>query len=395
MKLFLLIGFIGLVYGDCPAWRPFRPMSECLWLRGEDGKISGREMMEGFINACGITLGGGKSITDLPDIPLDLEFPDKCGYCAFKVECRNRDGFDDGCFPIDTKKHVCTEHSDVCDMPQVPRIGGCEWAMMGSIWAQCTTSRYDLPEFKREGFRKGSKFFPQQNCIKKGDRCACCCHPFKPSSDGTRCVAVPAKPTCEEFGEYNDWSECLWWPLENVIKGISSHCWGKEKKTPKVPKADTKGMLPPGFTPPPKCGFCSFKLRCKKRDAGGKPGCFPVKGDKMVCGPDDCDTCGEVCTLPKLGETAGELGQCDWSRKLLKIIKMRGKTFMKSMKNYWKKRGFMQIAQYLPHGSCKEIGDECKCCCHPYEPNEDGSQCILKNMCKLPSDMGFTWNVEA
>jgi hypothetical protein len=174
---------------------------------------------------------------------------------------------------------------------------------------------------------------------------------------------------------------------------VKAHCFPPGHESQKLPKKPpvAAAALPEGFEIPERCGYCSFRMRCKKRDSGGKPGCFPVHADKKSCGPDDCPNCGNVCTLPHLS-TEG-IGKCDWHKKMMLMMKARAKGYMSKMKNYWRKRGFMNVIKYLPTGTCKEVGDKCKCCCHPYEPNEAGTECVLKNMCKLPSDLGIEWGV--
>jgi hypothetical protein len=394
MKLLLLIALIGLVSADCP--NPFgnwRQWSSCLWMRNEEGQLSGKPLRKGFMDACNLFVEGGAE--NLPDLPMQLPFPEKCGNCAFKIRCRNRQ-LADNCFPIETEKEICTEYNDICMLPKTPMFNNCKWGMMGTILTQCSTNRPDVPEWKREGFRKGSKVFPEQICVEKGDKCACCCHPYMPNKDATGCVPVPAEPECNDFGEFNDWTECLWYPFDSIASKVKQHCFptGSAAGLPKRPPV-ASAALPEGFQIPEKCGFCSFKMRCRKRDSAGKPGCFPVDPDKKACGPDDCPTCGDVCTLPQLNGAlaAPGVGKCDWHKKMMMMMKGRAKKYMSKMKNYWRKRGFMRLLANMPVGSCKEVGDSCKCCCHPYEPSEDGSTCELKQMCKLPSDLGITWGV--
>lgn len=33
------------------------------------------------------------------------------------------------------------------------------------------------------------------------------------------------------------------------------------------------------------------------------------------------------------------------------------------------------------------------CCCHPYEPNADGTACEVKDMCKSPEENGVTFDM--
>jgi len=398
MKLLILLAIVGLAIATdptCPEFGDFRhPFGECLWIRGEDGKLSKKSMMEGFIHACDITVDHPENIPQLPPT-LNVEVPEKCGHCSFKMRCKNRP-MSDGCFPVQAEKQVCEEFGDVCMMPKTPLFKNCQWNMLGAMLTQCTTNRPDLPDWKRDGFRKGAEFFPEQNCIEKGEQCACCCHPFEPNEDGTACVKVPDEPAdCPAFSEWNNWSECLWYPLEDMAKKVKQHCdIGGD-----VPSMNQTTLpTPAGFVIPEPCGYCAFKMRCKKRAASEteRPGCFPVIADKKSCGPDDCPTCGNVCTLPQLPENPeAERGKCDWHKMLVQVLKTRAGAYLGKMKNYWRKRGFMHVIKYLPTGTCIEQGDKCKCCCHPYQPSADGTQCVLKDMCKLPSDLGITWGTKS
>jgi hypothetical protein len=183
--------------------------------------------------------------------------------------------------------------------------------------------------------------------------------------------------------------------MSSVASKIRSHCFPGAAGKKHIPKGKGELKLPEGLQMPDKCGFCSFKFRCRKRDPQGKPGCFPVDADKKACGPDDCPGCGDVCSLPLMssvfeGNTGG-LEECEWNKKLMDLMKGRVKSYMSKMRNYWRRRGFKHIMKYMPTGSCKQVGDSCKCCCHPYEPSEDGSTCVVKNMCKLPTDLGMDW----
>jgi hypothetical protein len=184
--------------------------------------------------------------------------------------------------------------------------------------------------------------------------------------------------------------------MDEMFRKLKDHCKPPNYK-PKKDEKDYKKMmqdaLPEGVEIPERCGFCSFKVKCRTRDAAGKPGCFPVEADRVACGEDDCEGCGGVCNLPFLTPT-DDLGKCDWNKKMMKLLARIGEVRIKKMKSYWKRKGFIKMAKQLPVGSCKEVGDQCACCCHPYEPSEDGSSCVLKDVCKLPSDHGATLNVD-
>ncbi|VDP27795.1 unnamed protein product [Soboliphyme baturini] len=108
--------------------------------------------------------------------------------------------------------------------------------------------------------------------------------------------------------------------------------------------------------------------------------------DRRVCGNADCAHCGEVCVLDKLNNS------CEWTRFLTRsgflFQKLEQRTKQLSVP-HWRKQGLTILMKYLPHGECKAFGDKCKCCCHPYEVNEDGTACRLKKYCQaltLPAD---------
>jgi len=186
--------------------------------------------------------------------------------------------------------------------------------------------------------------------------------------------------TCAAFGEWNDWSQCLWYPEANLIQGIRDHCQltGGPSKIPFPEVSD-------GVTIPEKCGFCSFKLRCKKRDES--EGCFGVRMDKKNCGPDDCANCGSPCHMPKATD-----GTCDWQAQLSarvknaivqmqKVLEAQGKKVPR-----WKKEGYLRLLSVMPFGKCIEQGGQCHCCCHPYEPKEENGAitCQVKATCQGP-----------
>lgn len=417
MKLIVGLALLGLVFGkdDCPAWRAMSDESECVWPRNDDGHMSARPLMDAFIDKCKIDIDWkGKQppdITDKHQIPM----PEKCGHCAFKIKCANRER-KDGCFPIKAEKITCNEHGDVCEMPKTPKFNNCRWSMLGAFMTQCVTSRPDLAPWRREGYHQGGRFFPQQNCLPDGDKCRCCCHPYRPvkDGDGYKCAKADKADeaeACPDFADYNDWSQCLWYPLSNVAKEVNDHCnlqdlmpkgfklkemiekrIAAEEKDPNRAKVLAK-------LPKDKCGYCSFKMRCRKR--AHTPVCFGFDGDKKACGPDDCDGCGEPCEAAKLDNDMPKVpsdlvGTCNYAKYILGYLKSKAMPFMKNLgNNYWKKRGFAQLMKFLPMGKCVETDGKCKCCCHPYVPSEDGSKCELRKICRLPHDMGLQWDTTA
>lgn len=66
---------------------------------------------------------------------------------------------------------------------------------------------------------------------------------------------------CPAFDRWNKWSECLWYPVANMVSKIQQHCDWDIKEVPQniIP-------TPAGLQIPEKCGFCSFQMRCRKRE---------------------------------------------------------------------------------------------------------------------------------
>jgi hypothetical protein len=143
-------------------------------------------------------------------------------------------------------------------------------------------------------------------------------------------------------------------------------------------------MLPEGFEWPERCGFCSYKAKCRKRSAKsteGKKVCFPLELQKVACGNEDGEGNGDVCELPKIG------GDCNYNDKMMKLIEPKIRSRMKKMPPSMR-HGLMKMLTNMPHGKCVEKGDKCACCCFPYEPNEDGTACVEMYMCKTPEEAG-------
>jgi len=53
----------------------------------------------------------------------------------------------------------------------------------------------------------------------------------------------------------------------------------------------------------------------------------------------------------------------------------------------------MKMASLMPHGKCIEKDDRCKCCCHPYTPNADATECLLNDICKDAHDLGIEYDM--
>jgi hypothetical protein len=374
-KLLLLsLAAIAVYAGDdtCPAYSDWLPWSnDCLWLPFDD-------MRDKAIAACDITVPDNM----LKPIPSFGEMPDKCGHCSFKFRCRKRSP-DGDCFPLNAEREVCHEHSDVCEMPKIPMAGlDCKYDVAGQIFMQCG-NRPDVADWMRHGFREYAKVLPQFHCKKSGDKCSCCCHPYAPSEDGTTCVEH-SEPKCESWGDWNDWSEkCLWFPPKQMRLDWQEHT-GMEipisKKAMKV--YDKFNKMPDGSDFPDRCGMCSFKFKARKRSEmseEGKKDCFPLDVMKKPCGNEDVPNAGDICTLPKM------LGSCNYTQHMRKLFGTKGKEKLKKMP-MTKRMDFVKVLTNFPHGKCIEKDGQCKCCCHPYEPNAEGTECVVAKFCDFPTD---------
>jgi hypothetical protein len=252
---------------------------------------------------------------------------------------------------------------------------------------QCL-NRPGIPEWRRERAIAIGKALPKFNCAhdEADNHCHCCCAPFVPNDEGTACVEH-TPPTCEPFSEWNNWSDkCLFFPPAQMKTDFQEHCnfqmadyeaeHGSVMDKLKLPEIPGGG--------PQKCGFCSFKIKCRTRpitSAAGKKECFPLRVQKKACGPDDCETCGNVCVVDKM------MGSCNITDNIRKLIgpglKSRLKKAPPGMRD-----GMMTMIAGMPHGKCIEKDDKCHCCCHPYDLNADGTSCVLKEICKSPEQLG-------
>lgn len=374
MKLLLtLLVSIGVAYAtdSCPAFQPWKEWtSDCLWLPYDD-------IRNKAIEACDITVPEAFKVS-LPNIE---GMPDKCGHCSFKFRCQKR-APTDTCFPINTEHQTCHEFGDVCNMPKLTWHDlGCKWNLASMVFKQCH-NRDGMSDEYREHLAGMSKNMPKFHCTEKEGQCKCCCHPHAPNAAGDECTEH-TEPECQEFGEYNDWNDkCVWFPPDQLRKDFQDHCGMAYKPSKHAEKAMKKFKLPDGLKIPEQCGMCSFKFKCKKRDAksaAGKKECFPLQVMKKPCTNEDMPGAGDVCTLPKI------FNSCNYTEQIKKLLGPLVRSKMNKMPLSMK-HDFLEMIANLPHGRCIEKDGKCKCCCHPYQPSEDGTRCVLARMCNFPSD---------
>jgi len=53
----------------------------------------------------------------------------------------------------------------------------------------------------------------------------------------------------------------------------------------------------------------------------------------------------------------------------------------------------MKMVLGMPHGTCTEKNGKCMCCCHPYTPNEEGTACVVREVCKTTEELGISLNM--
>lgn len=347
----------------CPAFSDWKPWTECLWHPVQ-------EMYNNLSAACDIK--PERNLAGLVKSTQEFTYPERCGHCSFKSRCRTREKTEH-CFPLEYENEICHDYSDICTMPKVPSLG-CAHGVWREILSQCA-NRPDIGDNVRSNYRKMLKNMPETHCIEKDGQCKCCCGDYEPNETGTECIRPPASQ-CPAFDNPTDWSECLWFPVKKMEEEALKHC----KLDKKEDDYELKLKVPEGVQIPEKCGYCSYRISCEKRER--KDGCFPLKMTKKSCGPEDCPTCGNICTVEKLN------GTCKWTRHIVHeaVRDFTTKSVQSSMP-HWRRDGLMDLFVMLPYGNCKEDGDKCKCCCHPYEPNEDGTACVLRNYCKTMEEI--------
>jgi hypothetical protein len=369
----------------CPNYRDWMPWTEkCLWFPLE-------QMTADALEACDITMGAPDAMPTYPPLPDD--FPtEPCGHCGFKYRCRKRQMLTGCGSPVDEEIQYCHDGTDgdICNLPSIAHQDlGCKYALLPAMLTQCSY-RPGVNDVWKDLLLKWRDMAPKFHCQQDGENCKCCCHPYVPSEDGSSCE-LHEEPTCEEWTDWKGWSEkCLFFPPAEMKKDVEEHCDFEFKQDMKKNPLFDKFKLPGGLEPT-RCGMCSFKINCRQRpveSAAGKKECFPLDMQKMACGNDDCEGCGDICELPKLPGPEG----CAYSKKLRAIlgpaIKSRVKKAPPSMRH-----GMINLISGMPHGKCVEKDGKCMCCCHPYEPNADGTECVVRELCKMPDELGMEFNL--
>jgi hypothetical protein len=383
--VYVLFALVAIAFADdCGDYGDWGDQTDsCLWFPFSN-------IRSGIVDACGVTINNAENLPTFPTPPAG--FPSEpCGHCSFKAKCRKREQ-KDGCNPVDVQTEHCHDGSqgDVCDFPKIVRPDyniGCKYAVVPYMLQQCA-NRPDVPEWRRAQSKKFADIIPKFHCQEKDEGCACCCHPYHPNADGTACE-MTTEPECEAYSDWNDWSDkCLFFPPNEMKKDFEEHCDfdfpDKGKEHPVFSK-----LKLPGLETPAKCGYCSFKIKCRTRSptsAANKKECFPLDVDKKACGNEECEGCGDICELPKIGP------DCDYNAKMQKVLGPAIKSRMKKMPVHMR-HSMVKMILGLPHGKCVEKDDKCMCCCHPYEPNEDGTACVVKDMCKTPDEVGVTFDM--
>ena len=68
--------------------------------------------------------------------------------------------------PVESEKQACHDgaHGEICTFPEFPLHNlGCRYEFAPLYLQQCA-NRHDLPEFKRNAFRKMSRIMPNFHC---------------------------------------------------------------------------------------------------------------------------------------------------------------------------------------------------------------------------------------
>lgn len=385
----LLLALAAFAYAQedsCPAYTDWMDWTDkCLW-------FPFTQIRDDLIDACDVKV---TNLDQMPTMPSPPEgFPtEACGHCSFKARCRKREKTDE-CHRVDIEQEHCHDGAagDVCTLPKIVRPDyniGCRYAVVPMLLKQCA-NRPDVPEWRREQANHMQKIIPKFHCQEDGDNCQCCCHPYVPSADGTACE-MHEEPTCEDWSDWTDWSEkCLFFPPSEMKADLEEHCDFEFPAGKGEHPLLSKFKLPGGLEPE-RCGMCSFKVKCRQRSiksAADKKECFPLDLDKKACGNDECEGCGDVCELPKLPGPDG----CDYNAKIRKIIGPAIKSRLKKMP-VMMRHNLVKMILGMPHGKCIDVDGKCMCCCHPYEPNADGTQCVVKDICKAPEELGVEFDM--
>jgi hypothetical protein len=120
---------------------------------------------------------------------------------------------------------------------------------------------------------------------------------------------------------------------------------------------------PPAGFPTEQCGHCSFKFRCRKRAQEGD--CNPIDAETEHCHDGGK---GDICTLPQIPHH--DL-KCKYAVVPYALMQCSNRPDIPE----WRREQMRSYSEIIPKFHCTTDGDNCKCCCHPYQPNADGTAC--------------------
>lgn len=68
----------------------------------------------------------------------------------------------------------------------------------------------------------------------------------------------------------------------------------------------------------------------------------------MACGNEECEGCGDICELPKLGD------DCNYNEKMRKVIGPAIQSRLKKMPAHMR-HSLVKMILGMPHGKCVEL----------------------------------------
>ncbi|VDP15674.1 unnamed protein product [Soboliphyme baturini] len=173
---------------------------------------------------------------------------------------------------------------------------------------------------------------------------------------------VIAEP-CPTWGDWRNWtSECTWLPMTSVKTRIEVAC-GRN-----ISSDSNSIPLPDDFQAPELCGYCSAKLRCRKRPH--KENCASIDIENSLC-----TEYGNICELNPTARAG-----CNWQI----YGEMHRQCIDTPAISDMKREEHRKLMTDVPEMSCTTIGSKCRCCCLPWEPNSQGTECVKPefNQCR-------------